>query len=389
MQPELQYELLRRIGAHHAAGTTDARGTARTFPGRVYTDPARLDAEQATLFRRFPVVVAYSAQLRAAGDYVTHDASGMPILVCRQPDGSVRAFVNACRHRGTRVVAGPSGHLERYFVCPYHAWSYDGAGQLHGMPCASHFEGVDKADHGLRELHAFERAGFVFVVPQAGAERVDADAYFGAYVRELEGFGLGGWETYATSRVDCQFNWKMMIEANREGYHINMLHRDTAGPRYMPQLSLGDTLGPHSRIVLVYRHYTPAALEVAPADARILPFGDVVYFLFPNTLVLLSYVSANVLTVFPNGPDKAIVQACTLVPPGTTEKYLRPLYKRYWATINEDIVVSEPIQTAAKADPDLPMVFGANEFLLSHLHDSIAQAIDGTLVPSKVDLSDG
>lgn len=387
MQPAVQLEMLRRIAAHHAAGTTDARGPARAIPTRVYTDPDQLAGEERALFRAFPIRVAFSSQLAQPADYITHDAGGVPLLVVRQDDGSLRAFLNICRHRGTRLVPGPAGHLERMFVCPYHAWTYRADGSLHGLPCEEHFAGIDKASHGLIALPVFERFGMVFVRPSHNAPELDFDAYLGAYGEELAGFGLGDWEVYADSNrsVECAFNWKMMIEANREGYHISMLHRDTAGPRYMPHLSLGDTLGPHSRIALVYRHFKPEAALAAEADAKILPYADVVYLLFPNTLVLLSAVSANVLTVFPDGPHRTRVQAATLVPKGTTEKYLRPLYKRYWATINEDIVVSEPIQASARAGGDLQMWFGSNEFLLSHFHDQIAAAIRGDLVPIRVD----
>ncbi len=388
MEPARQYELLRRIGAHHAAGTADARGEARAFSVRVYTDEAQLRGERETLFRRFPILVGFTAQLKNPGDYLTHDASGMPILVCRQEDGSLKAFQNTCRHRGARIAPGPTGHVERVFICPYHAWTYGSDGKLHGQPCAAHFAAVDNAHSGLIDLQVYERAGMVFVLPEistAGAADVDFEAWFGEYARELVSFGLSDWEVYDSRTVETKFNWKMMIEANREGYHISMLHRDTAGPRYMPQLSLGDTQGPHSRIALVYRHFTPAALEVAPEAAKILPFADVVYFLFPNTLVLLSAVSANILTVFPNGPHATVVKAATLVPPGTTERYLRPLYKRYWATIDEDIIVSEPIQASARANGDLKLWFGANEFLLSHFHDSIAGALRGELTVTACD----
>ncbi len=379
MQPTLQYELLRRIAAHHAAGTTDARGQARAFDARVYTDDKHLRGEADTLFRRFPVRVGFTAELKVPGDYITRDVGDVPVLVCRQPDGSLKAFLNICRHRGAKLVAEPAGHMERVFVCPYHAWTYAGDGHLHARPCESHFASLAPVDSGLHELPVHERFGIVFVVPSRHVPPIDMAAWFGDYGNELVSFGLGDWEVYDSRTVACKFNWKMMIEANREGYHISMLHRDTAGPRYMPQLALGDTQAAHSRIALVYRHFTAEALAVNPDEARILPFADVVYFLFPNTLVLLSAVSANILTAFPDGPNNTVVQAATLVPPGTTEKYLRPLYKRYWMTINEDIVVSEPIQASARADPKLQLWFGANEFLLSHFHDSIASAIRGEL----------
>src|SRR5262252_4006050 len=70
-----------------------------------YFDPSRYQSEVALLFRRYPVVVAFSGQLRKPGDFVTHNDSGQPILVARGTDGVLRAFLNVCRHRSAAVEA--------------------------------------------------------------------------------------------------------------------------------------------------------------------------------------------------------------------------------------------------------------------------------------------
>ena len=80
MQPTLQYELLRRIAAHHAAGTTDARGQARAFDARVYTDDKHLRGEADTLFRRFPVRVGFTAELKVPGE-TERNSDGLSVSV--------------------------------------------------------------------------------------------------------------------------------------------------------------------------------------------------------------------------------------------------------------------------------------------------------------------
>ena len=86
----------------------DGPGVSHT-PVEEYFDPARHQREVSLLFRRHPVVVAFSGQLRKAGDFVTHNETGQPILVTRGTDGKLRAFLNVCRHRTASVELQPCG----------------------------------------------------------------------------------------------------------------------------------------------------------------------------------------------------------------------------------------------------------------------------------------
>jgi len=198
------------------------------------------------------------------------------------------------------------------------------------------------------------------------------------YATELEGFGLADYQIYASKTVFGKINWKMMIEANQESYHINFLHRDTAGPRFSSKVSLFDTLGPHTRTLLLHKQFSTQSLEPDSAAWRVLDHGDLVYFLFPNTLILLSTLAAHVLTAFPQGVDRSVVQGVTLVPNGTLERFPRPYYEKYWATILEDISVSEPIQQAASTSTSTELWLGANECLLAHFHGAVRRAIETT-----------
>lgn len=379
MEQQQQIELLRRAARHHESGTTDASTGATKFEASIYVDEDRHEAERSRLLTREPVLMAYSAQLPNPGDYVTHEWTGVPVLVCRQDDGGLKAFLNACRHRGAKVAQLKAGHADKQFVCRYHSWTYDTAGRLRGLPCPTHFAAIDRENCGLLELPVFERAGLVFVTPTRPAGSPRAELSFEGYARELEGFRLHEFEPYASKTVHGKINWKMMIEANQESYHIGFLHRDTAGPRFATHLSLFDTLGPNSRTLLVHKQFSSRALGSDTASWQVLEHGDLVYFLFPSTLILLSTMSAHVLTAYPNGVDKCVVQGTTLVPRGTKETYQRQYYEKYWATILEDISVSEPIQVAARADDRLELWLGANEHLIQHFHSSIQSAIAGEL----------
>src|SRR5947207_3109670 len=81
-----------------------------------YYDPERYQREVALLFRKHPIVAAYSGQLRRAGDFVVHNDTGRPILVVRGTDGVLRAFLNVCRHRSASVELKSCGANKRAFV---------------------------------------------------------------------------------------------------------------------------------------------------------------------------------------------------------------------------------------------------------------------------------
>ena len=93
MKPELQQQMIQRIHAHLAQRTTDTdpSGQPTLLPVAAYADAAP------ELFRRMPLAVGHVSQLPHPGDFFTHDASGLPLLVARGDDGRIRAFKNVCR----------------------------------------------------------------------------------------------------------------------------------------------------------------------------------------------------------------------------------------------------------------------------------------------------
>jgi len=79
----------------------------------------------------------------------------------RQPDGSLRASLNVCRHRGARLANG-GGRGLRNLVCPYHAWCYGTDGKLLARPDERSFAEIDKSARGLRELAVAEKYGMKY-----------------------------------------------------------------------------------------------------------------------------------------------------------------------------------------------------------------------------------
>src|SRR5262245_48221043 len=125
MDRATQDQIVDQIAELLRARTTQMDGGETVVDAARYVDPARFALERERLFRRHPVAVAHVSQLQRPGDYLTHDSAGTPVLLARTADGEIAAHLNACRHRGTRLVCEAEGRNRQAFVCPYHGWTYD------------------------------------------------------------------------------------------------------------------------------------------------------------------------------------------------------------------------------------------------------------------------
>lgn len=123
-----------------------------------YLDAAAFEREREAIFSRLPVPVALAAELPAGGSYRAVTLAGVSILLTRTRDNQTRAFLNACSHRGTRLLAGDESGCGLKLSCPYHAWTYNLDGALIGVPRAELFVDLDKTRHGLSHCPAARRA---------------------------------------------------------------------------------------------------------------------------------------------------------------------------------------------------------------------------------------
>ena len=139
-------EVIERVFQHIDNKTTDLGEELWREPTENYQSNERFERELA-LFRHLPLPFAPSMVLEETGAYIARPVAGVPVIVVRDRNGELRAFRNACRHRGMTLVEGAG--CTKVFTCGYHGWAYGLDGTLQHIPHADGFPGLDRKNHGL------------------------------------------------------------------------------------------------------------------------------------------------------------------------------------------------------------------------------------------------
>lgn len=363
------HELAERIFAHMANRTTDVGDTVWREPVENYRSADRLDLEITRVLRRTPTPFCPSALLTDVGSYIARDAAGVPIVVVRGEDGVVRAFQNVCRHRGMRV-AGESGCAAK-LVCGYHGWSYGLDGKLRFVPGEQEgFPGLDKSRHGLKQVHAVEHGGLVFVT-QEGEPGPDAFA-------DLPQLIGADQHVYSSGVRDTPTNWKISLEGFLEGYHIKSTHPESFLPYGFDNLNVVETFGRNARVIFPFQRIEKLR-DVPPEKRRVSGLLTLVYHIFPNTLVIVLSSHTVMLVLEPTGVDHTNTVAYLLTNKGRDEDALAAA-KKDGAFVSqtgaeEDRAMVMAIQHGMKGDANDAFTFGRFEGAIVHFHKNMAAAL--------------
>jgi len=377
MNRDCEIALCRRVLDHIAAGTTDMAETTYRQPAEHYTSPDRLARELDRVFGRLPLAVAHLSELAAPGHFITRRIGDTPILLTRDRSGALRAFLNVCRHRGTQLVAEPRGRANG-FACPYHAWSYGLDGALLAVPHAVGFPGLETGvTAGLVPLPAAEAAGFAWISLDRDAS-VDPVAWLGPLAAELDGLAIPAQHVHDPRSIELAQNWKLAADGALETYHLRSTHRTTIYPLFHDNLGLVDLVGPHIRTVFPKRSIAELAGRRTD-EWQLRPHANILYFLFPSTILLVEPDHSMVLHTYPVGTDRCRFDAYALVPePPKSDKALA-----YWAAnlavfygaVAEDFARGDSIQASLRAGANRELLFGRFEHALAAFHRTLDAAL--------------
>ncbi len=362
--------VIERVFNHIDNNTTDLGETVWREPADNYYSQARFDAEIAML-KRIPVAYCPSAALPDKGSYIARASAGTPLVVVRGLDGEVRAFINACRHRGMQVAKG-SG-CSRAFVCPYHAWTYNLEGNLRHIPGQEGFPGVDPQQHGLVEVSAREKGGIVYVMQKGEiTEEMLADCldYFSPEQQMFE-----------TEDMVDEANWKILNETLMEGYHIKSLHSETFYPYGLDNINLVETYGANSRVTFPFRRIEKMR-DIAPDQRRIDGLVTSVYLLFPTASVSVLSKHTNLAILEPLSPSSSRWVLYRMVNRAVDGEDI-PLQEAQRDALfvgdsgqKEDREAARAIQQSVSSNANTHFTFGHFESAIVNFHQHLAKHID-------------
>jgi len=346
----------------------------------LYTDEARLDAERSVLFSQAPIIVGHISSLLRPGDHFTFDHLGQPLLIVRGKDDVIRAFLNVCRHRGVRLSNADEVTRKPSFVCPYHNWTYGLDGELISVPHEESFENDDVSCRHLAALPCAVKGGFIFVSLDKNAE-LNLDAFLGEITDDLDAFNFSEQVTFERSVRTKKCNWKLVLEAFEDGYHVIRLHRNTVGGMFIDAMSDIERVGDHLRSIVARSSFETMRQEPQKMwDVR----NDMTlaYFLFPNTIIIIHPDYISHLGVYPAGTDETIcIHTCLIDKTPETEKE-QAHFERAFAIIDdgvfnaEDFFICEQAQIGMRsgANEDIPLC--RHEVGLQLLHDIFDEHLD-------------
>ena len=356
---------------HFQNHTTDMAPEPMQMPVEAYTNQERYAAERERIFKNLPLALALSLELPEAGDYKAMTVMETPIILCRNDQGSVKCFLNACRHRGARLCEDGRSS-SRVFACPYHAWTYDRDGSLIGRYAAETFGELDYSQYGLTELPCEERSGLIWVslTPHV---HFDLDEWLGDFAAELDTLALTDWHLHE-SRVLKSPGWKITMDGYLEAYHHNLVHGKTVGKHTVGNLLVLDTYGPHQRLTFGRKTLGDLAVQEKSAwnpEQHI----RLIHSCFPN-LSISGILGDHCLVsqIFP-GPEPDSTETVQYIlaasPPETeeqidaTENFSAMVLQ---AVKDEDYRIGFGIQQSINSGANQSFVYGRNEPAVQNYH---------------------
>ena len=360
-------------------------------PVSEYTDRERWEREVEVL-RTTPMVLALPSEVPEPGSYWALTRLGVPMLLVRQKSGEVRLFINACRHRGAKVVEEGQGKKPR-FTCVYHAWTYGQDGRLVGLSDNAIFGDIDKSEYGLTELAVEERYGLIWAILTPGLP-LDLDAFLGPEISSLlPKFGFERFQVVNRKEVPAA-NWKLAYEGYIETYHFPSLHAQSFGSFVIPGVIKVDSRGIHGEIVSpvlgIQDQCDPSSIDDLK---RYVQSGVTI---FPSTFYTCASTNAfageeerneaPLERMFMNqilpgdSPGESVTISRTVV---SGEFVGTPMEQevREWADLTHQVVIDEDcpivnsIQETVYSGAQEYFTFGRNESHIHHFHRELHKAL--------------
>ena len=346
----------------------------RTLPWSWYADPEVLRREQELIFRRAWQYAGHAGEVAEPGSYATARAGDVPILVTRDRDGELRAFLNVCRHRGAQLVDGPA--RRETIQCPYHAWTYALDGTLRAAPRADREPGFAREELGLVPVRLETWGPLLFVNPDPEAPplaetlgelpRLVADA----------GIDLDALVFHHRSTSHYEANWKICCENFLECYHCAVAHPgfsaviDVSFDAY----ELEETSEWFSTQRGPVRENGRGSFDVREGEVERSQF----HFLWPNVTINVAPGQANLSIgpVLPDGPERTTRFLDYFFAPDADPEWVREFLAWDDQVGAEDTALVERVQRGVRSGAVAEgVLLPESERLVAHFQRNVAEAL--------------
>jgi phenylpropionate dioxygenase-like ring-hydroxylating dioxygenase large terminal subunit len=332
---------------------------------RYYTDPAWFDHEMKTIFSDVPLILGPASMLKEPGEHITHDHTGKPILLVRGRDRKLRAFLNVCRHRGVRLADAPEVKRKPTFTCPYHHWTYALDGELTHVPVEESFPDFDKHCRSLVALPTEEAHGLVWVNPNKEGT-LNLPGFLGNIARDLDNFGLADDHFFKQTVQTRQCNWKLIVEAFQDGYHVTRLHQRSVGGFFLDCVAAQEREQQHIRSIVARKEFAES-LQLPPEQWDFRNHASFAHFIWPNTIMVFHPDYISQMALYPQSPSETVVvHSCVIDREPLSEAELAH-YERGFAMIEDGVFNAEDLHVCEQAQ--IGMDSGANDTLLIGGHE--------------------
>lgn len=395
----------------------DFKLTRDRVPVLNYTSQEVFEEEREKVFKRSWLCVGRENELPDQGSYFTREIPTIDasVVIVRGDDNVIRAFHNTCSHRGVSVVKEGCGKAKR-FQCPYHAWVYKNNGELLGLPCEADFPQIDKSEQGLSPLAIESWNGFIFIHLDKNT-RQSLSNFLGEFGEVYDGVPFDDYRHGFRIVLTLDCNWKSMVDAFSEGYHLPFLHKNTlkdqTATKENPFIHYHDPrfMGLHS-VATLERNYEwrptepvqSFVLNTMPAShtpditnkinkknisghpgvnpSGINNFSADNATVFPNLQIHIMISGYLTHQFWPLGPDKMVMETriySEKIPSSFREKFADAYMQSSGRdVVTEDSSMSVLQQKGLASGGNEYLYFGENELMLRRFADLLAEYIEQT-----------
>ena len=375
---ESKLEIKERLHNLFINKKTDCTNNVYMNPVEQYIDLDRFDQEKEEIFKNQPICIGISSLIPNIGDWFTAEVVGYPILVVRDKENKINAYLNICSHRGAKLAEG-KGNTLKAFKCPYHSWAYSLNGELLSRPRENLFDEIPKNKCNLKSIELSEKYGLLWIQLSKKAVK-ESKKYFEELDILIDHYDLNNLYHYKTGIMQPNINWKLAVDTFLELYHVSHLHPDTLSDILKGDTCLFDTYGRHMRIIGPRKSLVESKakiLEIENIEKHIINLK----IIFPNTILVDHEEHIELWHVL---PENSVNQCRVSISLFTKVPYKTDSEIRHWennfkllkdVVEEEDFPLGEGVQKGFYADKKRNIIFGKNEPGLQHFHKNIDELL--------------